>query len=820
MKQKRALAKEILCLTFTNKACRELKNRIATHVDFETAQEMTIRTIHGFSYQIITNTAKNQDHIFRDFTIFDDEDQEALIRKIIQKYPQAKDLKPRYLIDCIESLKQEKALLLLQNDIADDYTQIYQRHLQFNRTFNQQQSDKLHKFFACKGLDIIIAYDQNLEQMHGLDYKDLIANAYFLLQDDTLRKVWQAKYKYIMIDEMQDTSDFEYTMLEKIFGQNNIMLCGDEFQTIYSWRGSNPQHILTKFIRDYKPISINFTENYRSTKILLEVAYNALINLFQKEVIEHSYANNMIAKSTEIGHKIKFKQASSPRDEAYWIFSQIVKLRPYSLPNEMAILVRQNKYINTLTNILERMAEKYNQQNANLPINFMQIDSIKFFKRQEIKDIMAIFKYLINSNDYLSLRRILINLVPNIGIRTIEQFSTDTYLNVGIRLSDLLNAKLQNTFDPFNNLISAYWHKDIIVFDIEGTGTNVFTDNIVQLSAVRVRHGEVIATFDEYLQSEKSVGESENVHHISDEFLAKHGKNPREILHKFAQFIQDAIIVGHNIRGYDMDMLNQNLARQNLPMIDFSHINFDTLDLARRFYPNLPNHKLEFLSQYFNLETKSNHNSLDDVKATWNLLKLLLEAKIIPTANKRIELISKQAPKFINIAQIFAELRTKLAKGSSLTDLIGSIVNKFELKKVYHDETIDGAKRLENLRNLYRIVKQDVNMQTGINGLKELLQYVALSNSDLDAITAKQPKIPIITIHQAKGLEFKYEFLAGMNDDIFPSYFSVQNGIVSEEEKRLFYVAITRAKKELYISCFGKKSRLLQNIPNQFISEE
>lgn len=96
--------------------------------------------------------------------------------------------------------------------------------------------------------------------------------------------------------------------------------------------------------------------------------------------------------------------------------------------------------------------------------------------------------------------------------------------------------------------------------------------------------------------------------------------------------------------------------------------------------------------------------------------------------------------------------------------------------------TQDGAVRLENIRNLFRLAKAELNSHRGTNGIKELLQYASLSNTDLDALTSSHPKIPIITIHQAKGLEFDYEFLAGMNDDIFPSYFSTRNGSITEEE--------------------------------------
>lgn len=823
LNKNRANADEILCLTFTNKACRELKNRITSQLDFETANKITIRTIHGFAYQVITTTAKKAQTIFKEFVIFDDEDQKTLIRQTIANFPKARALDIQYIVNCIEQLKQERALKhIYTEDIEADYTTIYHQHLKFNKTFNQQQNDNLTKFFQFDGLNIIINYELALQQMHGLDYKDLIANAYRLFQDENICSSWRKRYKCIMIDEMQDTSSFEYTMLEKLFPANNIMLCGDEFQTIYEWRGSNPQKILTAFTKKYNPLIINFNENYRSTKLLLEMAYNTLINLFCKETILHSYAKNLLSKSSELGHKIELKQANSLANEAQWIFQNIVNLLPLvKTPTQIAILVRQNNYLQNLTLHLNYLANIYNQKNQETPINFIQIDNIRFFKRQEIKDVLSIMKYLINPNDYLSLQRILINLIPNIGIRTIKQISSAEYLQNGLRLSDFINANFQNpNYEPFSDLISAYLSKDIIVFDIEGTGTDIFADNIIQLSAIKIRKGKKIAEFNRYLKSDKPVGDSEKVHHISDEYLQTHGENPKLVLQEFCQFIQDAIITGHNIRGYDIDILNQNLLKHNLKPVDFSNINFDTLDLVRRFYPNLPNHKLEFLSNHFQFETKSNHNSLDDVFATWELLHKLLEDKIIPTAKKRSELINKQKNKFIHVAQIFQKLHNILNDNLLLENLITQIVKEFDLVNIYKaNATQDGVVRLENIRNLFRLAKAELNSHRGTNGIKELLQYASLSNTDLDALTSSHPKIPIITIHQAKGLEFDYEFLAGMNDDIFPSYFSTRNGSITEEEKRLFYVAITRAKKALFLSSSGRPSRLLNYIPEQFITK-
>ena len=823
LNKKYAKAEEILCLTFTNKACRELKKRIENQLDFATAQKITIRTIHGFAYQVINSTAKDIATIFKEFIIFDDEDQKTLIKQLLDKYPKAKYMKMQEIINCIEQLKQERAVKqLYSEDIEQDYTKIYQQHLMFNKTFNQQETDKLRNFFQLDGLNLLIAYELALKQMNGLDYKGLIANAYRIFQDEKVLSVWREKYKYIMIDEMQDTSSFEYMMLEKLFYHNNIMLCGDEFQTIYEWRGSNPQKILAEFTKKYNPVVINFSENYRSTKLLLEMAYTTLINLFKEETINHSYAKNMFARSSEYGYKIQYKQANSKMNEAWWIVENIKNILPLvESPAQIAILVRQNKYLQELVECLNKCASSYNQRNPKQPINFIQIDNIKFFKRQEIKDVLAVMKYLVNTNDYFSLQRILVNLVPNIGARTIKQISSEEYLECGLRLSDFTNANFKReNYEPFADLIHAYHVKDIVVFDIEGTGTDVFSDNIIQLSAIKLRRGKKVAEFNEFLKSDKPVGESEKVHHISDEYLKQKGKNPREVLLWFVDFIKDAIIIGHNIRGYDMDILNQNLVKHNLKAIDFTNINFDTLDLVRRFYPNLPKHKLEFLSEYFDFKVKSNHDSLADVYATGELLELLLENRIIPTAKKRSELLAKQKNKFVQAANIFKNLQEKLNDKLSLQNLIAIIVKEFDLAKVYKaDTTKEGSRRIEKIRDLYRLANDELTTQLGTNAIKELLQYASLSSTDFDALTNNRPKIPIITIHQAKGLEFQYEFLAGMNDDVFPSYFSTKGGCISEEEKRLFYVAITRAKKRLYLSSSGKESRLLSYILEQFITK-
>ena len=123
----------------------------------------------------------------------------------------------------------------------------------------------------------------------------------------------------------------------------------------------------------------------------------------------------------------------------------------------------KNNYLQELVVELNKYANYYNQKNPKQPINFIQIDNIKFFKRQEIKDVLAVMKYLVNPNDYFSLQRILVNLIPNIGVRTVKQ-SSKKYLQCGLSYQDFINANFeQENYEPFTDLISAYHAKEIVV---------------------------------------------------------------------------------------------------------------------------------------------------------------------------------------------------------------------------------------------------------------------------------------------------------------------------------------------------------------------
>ncbi|MBO6210843.1 MAG: ATP-binding domain-containing protein, partial [Schwartzia sp.] len=429
-------------------------------------------------------------------------------------------------------------------------------------------------------------------------------------------------------------------------------------------------------------------------------------------------------------------------------------------------------------------------------------------------------KLAVNRHDVVSLRRILKRFGLGIGAKTIEKIESESMRAAGLRLTDFLDTEALDAGDPFGPLLDALEQENIVVFDVESTGTDTMKDEIVQIAAIRIgRNGETKETFERFLRNEKSVGASEAVHGFSDAFLRENGEPPQKVLTDFLEFLRGATIVGHNVT-YDISILTSELERLELPEPDFLGY-FDTLDIFRRFYPNLPNHKLEFLGEHFDVRNKSSHNALDDVCATAELLLYAVEKNILPTAESRRACVATFGKTFHAIASAVTEMRG-LAYKTRPTDFLTHIV-KSQLQAYYGKD----GKRMDHLRHLFRIVRErDNDTLSPREALRRILTLATLSNSEFEMSLKDHPKTPVITVHQAKGAEFDYVFLAGLQDGVFPSFQSLQSG-KTEEEKRLFYVAITRAKKQLFLSWRQYEngwekspSPFLASIPRKYVEKQ
>ncbi|HAT4163091.1 TPA: UvrD-helicase domain-containing protein [Clostridium perfringens] len=811
---------EILCITFTNKACKEMSDRVMKIVGGE-AKDITIRTFHSFCFDVVRTYAKRNTDIFSDFTIFDEDDCREVISKLSYYYATSNLMATNMQIQkVIDFIKVERARIeTLEDRVLDEYKTVIDEIFKFREEkINQVCTNKgnlnlnLKNYIKFHGHELVTLYDSKLREDHALDFNDLIILTKELFKDEKVVMALKNKFKYINIDEVQDTSIIEYSIIEKLFEGNNVLICGDFFQTIYSWRGSDPEMIFNKFKEKYNPVEIVFSKNYRATKNLNKASLEFLNNAFSSKV-STMYKDGILAESKEDGEKILLKETRGLREEARFIFDYVNKLCEKGEDlKRVCVLTRDNNYN---IGISEELYQIGGYEGADF--EFILVDQFKFFRRQEVKDILAFLKLIANRYDSLSLKRIVNRLPTGIGMRTLEAIESYKYKEVGIRLADYIDPIVLEHGEKFSLLINEFEKENIIVFDVESTGVDVTEDEIIQIAAIKLnKNGEVVDKFEKFLKNKKPVKDSYYVHGFSDEMLQRIGEDKEKVLKEFVEYSKDSIIVGHNVQ-YDINILCSELERNNLGKPKFKTF-YDTLDIYRRFYPGNINYKLENLSKVYDTKHKPSHDAMDDIIATGELLVRAINEKIRETSMERMALMSKHLKAFTAISKKLNEL-FKIAESKRPYELVACVMNGFNIKSMYAGD--ENKEKLNRLRDLYALFRDlDDKSKGNRDALLDIIRITGLSNGELESLIinrTKKPRIPIITVHQAKGLEFDTVFLAGIQNNTFPSYMSIKEGNLAEE-KRVFYVAITRAKKRLIITYNSQGKYGHRNEISQFIN--
>ncbi len=298
------------------------------------AKDITIRTFHSFCFDVVRTYAKRNTDIFSDFTIFDEDDCREVISKLSYYYATSNLMATNMQIQkVIDFIKVERARIeTLEDRVLDEYKTVIDEIFKFREEkINQVCTNKgnlnlnLKNYIKFHGHELVTLYDSKLREDHALDFNDLIILTKELFKDEKVVRALKNKFKYINIDEVQDTSIIEYSIIEKLFEGNNVLICGDFFQTIYSWRGSDPEMIFNKFKEKYNPIEIIFSKNYRATKNLNKASLEFLNNAFSSKV-STMYKDGILAESKEDGEKILLKETRGLREEARFIFDYVNKL--------------------------------------------------------------------------------------------------------------------------------------------------------------------------------------------------------------------------------------------------------------------------------------------------------------------------------------------------------------------------------------------------------------------------------------------------------------------------------------------------------------
>ena len=753
----------VLALTFTNRAAHHMRESLARVVAPEVARQVTLSTFHGLCAQIL-RTAPAEAGLPADFRIVDEDDAQELLadhfpeggpRQAFFRLAEAASAAP--LGSCRVDTWHSGALL------AEPWAP---------------------------------AYAQALQDRGAVDFSGLVYLTRAVLgAPGEAQDLWRTRFDMVQVDEVQDTHLSEYEVLRVLASRStSLCLVGDLDQTIYSWRGSAPQALLARLDADFPPVRTRaLTRCFRATKRVLAVADALATGLDDRS------STVVAAAGRPEGERPVLRSYETAELERQGVATTAAGLlRAGVAPERIAVLVRTNKAIAQLSATFT---------SRGLPCT--TVEQFKFFRRQEVKDTLALARLVVDRRDELAARRVAGRLVVGVGAKTVQRIVQQGRA-CGLRLSDLTDPATVAHGDPLWALAG----QDVVVLDTETTGFDPLEDEIIELGAVRLRggrwSGDPADTFSALLRNTRPVGASEAVHHISDARLRQQGQPPATVLADFAAFLGDLPIAGHNV-AFDRKMIEGHSARLGQPLR--LRVLVDTLDAARRLLPAGP-HKLGALLARLGITgVENSHRALDDVKATVALLHALAD-RAQAGAPDRQALVAREAG-------AFGRLRTALDRWAGLGQrphaLIQTIAKEAMGPKLRRDpQRIARMARLSEL--VGRIRAMDRPALAPDLALAAVLEQLALSR-DVDALEDK-PGVRILTMHQSKGLEFDHVIVPGLHEGGLPSWWvaRAEDEDALQEELRLLYVAVTRARQGLHLSWAAKGDRGHSQRPSRFLA--
>lgn len=430
----------ILSLTFTNKASKEMQGRIEEIVGESKTINLWMGTFHSIFSKILRFEAERLNYP-TNFTIYDTDDSKSLINRIIKELHLDKDIyKASFIRNRISSLKN--------NFITVDK---YKNNVELN------QQDKIAKRTDFGRIYQI--YTKRCEKAAAMDFDDLLLKTYQLLEDHTdILLKYQKRFKYILIDEYQDTNHIQYLIIKKLAALNqNICIVGDDAQSIYAFRGANIQNILNFKIDYPNYTTCKLEQNYRSTSTIVNAA-NSIIRHNEKQIKKIVWTEN------KMGEKILVTKTASDNDEGRLVASTITEIQMQNQVShkDFAILYRTNAQ----SRALEESLRKRN-------IAYKIYGGLSFYQRKEVKDILAYYRLAINPYDEEALKRIINYPARGIGATTMQNLniSANTYEksiwelinqleDIDTKINSGTKKRLQEFASMINNFIINAKNKD------------------------------------------------------------------------------------------------------------------------------------------------------------------------------------------------------------------------------------------------------------------------------------------------------------------------------------------------------------------------
>lgn len=690
---------QVLAITFTNKAAAEMRERLAALIPSGT-RGMWVCTFHAMCVRMLREDADLLGYTGQ-FTIYDDDDSKRMVRDIMQALGIEQKQFP---INMIRSkISSAKNAMIGPEDMLKSA---------------DSPNDK-------KAAQVYLELERRLRAANAMDFDDLLVRTLELLRTrpEVLDK-YQERFRYISVDEYQDTNHVQYEIANLLAAKyQNLMVVGDDDQSIYSWRGADITNILD-FEQDFKNCkTVKLEQNYRSTGHILSAANAVVRHNSQRK-------DKRLFTAEGDGEKIQAFQASDERDEGRWIAGEIEKLHAKGTSyDDIAVFYRTNAQ----SRILEDMFLR-----AGVPYKI--VGGTRFFDRAEIRDVMAYLKMIVNPADEMSVKRVINTPRRGIGstsIQKIEQLARDNRCSffqaceIACVETGMFSAKVRNGLSSFVSLVR------------EGRRMDGELKDVV----------EMIVDKTGLLQAFRAEGTMES---------ESRAENIQEFLGVAAEFEETHEDIEGTLESLE-ELRTAGVA--DVPAAEPEPVVVSAPEPEPG--PSAPASSFEALVA---ARDAAGTNPLDSLAAPALSPQDALAAAIAGNAYA--------AP----------------------TELSAGAVHADEIERTYGPLTC--------------------------KALPALMEWLAL-RSDLDSLAGETHAITMMTIHSAKGLEFPAVFVAGMEEGIFPhvhDFGGSDDPGKLEEERRLAYVAITRARKRLFLTyaatrrTYGStsanpRSRFLNEIP-------
>nr|WP_181715756.1 ATP-dependent helicase [Chryseobacterium sp.]QJS06480.1 ATP-dependent UvrD/REP helicase [Chryseobacterium sp.] len=774
---------KMLCLTFTNRASKEMNKRIEDRFG---KTGVFIGNIHTFCLTFL----KEKFIINNASLLLDEDEAKNILNESISSY--IDDLIKSSLINTNDLTKFRHQLQKVFSDIKPynlsqiisylSYKEHYQLpdevcYVELQKTQDQilkgiePTFDNSYSITTQNHLrEVARLYVKNKKEVNGIDFDDLLALSFKYLITNCHN---ENLYEWIQIDEVQDLNPLQWKIIEMISNENtHRVYFGDYEQAIYSFLGAKLSNLQT--LEEVATLH-TFSLNFRSPAYLLN-----LFVYFAKHFLKPKWKKDPIPFSDEKPDKISlcFREiGGTPYYENLYIVTKVLK----NLPKDevKAILLRTNKQADEIAEVM---------QSENL--EFFKISGFDVFKYAIVKTTLAVMSVFNDQYSRASWIRIFYELTNLTTLKEARNFVVTSF-SLGFTPKDIILDSL-SVLEDFHTSLK---RDRIIVFDTETTGLDTEDDDIIQIAGIEIINGKVEKLFEVFMNTAKSLEDSEKIHGISREHLDQFAISPQEGLQKFLDFVGDDIVVAHNL-PYDYAIMKSNLRRYNLSFS--SNITFfDSLDFAKRLYPDLPKYKLGYLLERLKIEGVNSHNALDDVKATANLLFKLFEnndhlfekrsefieshKSVFKSSQKKLFFIYSDLEKFLYTTSALSFLFNKVLQYCLLE---GKFVNPEDVKKI--TAHMDFHLQVDNLKKL---LEENIN------------NYSTYKETDL--VTGNE-KIIVSTVHKAKGLQFTNVIMPNCINGNYPFTFSKDHS----EDARLFYVGMSRSRKRLiFTSCSDNEYR-------------